>query len=206
MRPWLYLGADQQKKGPLTAFDMVPRFVEGAVDGMTFAWTEGMAEWKPVSEIESLRRFLQLAQASEEEDHEGADKPSASNGGVTAAAGDGAAVAAADIQSMVFVADEEEQPPVPADMPRPAAPRSAGALATSEVRKGFVADDGTSYIWDAAAGNWVEGEFVEEDDGDDDGGGGGYGNGAAGVHKKSRQRGGCGSSGGRGGSGGAADR
>ena len=44
--------------GPLTLIALKRRFVGDSIDGVTPVWSEGMTEWKKISEFEELKSFL----------------------------------------------------------------------------------------------------------------------------------------------------
>ena len=52
-----HLVINQDQVGPMTAADVQQRFSAGEVDGETFAWKEGMADWLPLSQVDAFASF-----------------------------------------------------------------------------------------------------------------------------------------------------
>ena len=62
---WYYL-VEQERKGPVNTKDLVALFLDGEIDGLTVVWTSSMTEWKPISEVPSLKEFLHEANEDQE--------------------------------------------------------------------------------------------------------------------------------------------
>jgi predicted Zn finger-like uncharacterized protein len=56
---YLLIGEDQQ--GPLDVGEVDARIRRGEVDGETYAWREGLADWRPLREIDALAPLLSAA-------------------------------------------------------------------------------------------------------------------------------------------------
>src|SRR5580765_7221337 len=52
-----HLVINQDQVGPMTAADVQQKFSGGEVDGETFAWKEGMADWLPLSQVDAFASF-----------------------------------------------------------------------------------------------------------------------------------------------------
>src|SRR5580692_4559135 len=49
-----HLVINQDQVGPMTAAEVHQRFSAGEVDGETFAWREGFADWLPLSQVDAF--------------------------------------------------------------------------------------------------------------------------------------------------------
>ncbi len=56
---------DQDQVGPMTAADVQRRFQAGEIDGDTYIWREGFADWLPVSQVDQFSALFSGAAASE---------------------------------------------------------------------------------------------------------------------------------------------
>jgi predicted Zn finger-like uncharacterized protein len=56
--PEWYLLYGEEQQGPLTASDVEQRIRLGEVDGETYVWREGLPDWRPLREVESLAALL----------------------------------------------------------------------------------------------------------------------------------------------------
>lgn len=54
-----YLANEGTPDGPFSIRDLDVKFRTQELASGTFAWKEGMAEWKPLFEIEQIKRVLQ---------------------------------------------------------------------------------------------------------------------------------------------------
>jgi TonB family protein len=52
-----HLVINQDQVGPMTADEVQQRFSAGEVDGETFAWREGFADWLPLSQVDAFASF-----------------------------------------------------------------------------------------------------------------------------------------------------
>jgi predicted Zn finger-like uncharacterized protein len=65
--PEWYLLYGEEQQGPLTAGDVEQRIRRGEVDRETYVWRDGLADWRPLREVEALATLLApVAQVPEE--------------------------------------------------------------------------------------------------------------------------------------------
>lgn len=57
---WLYLGPDSGQLGPISANELISRIKQGSVLASTLAWTQGQAEWLPVSELPPFKAAAEV--------------------------------------------------------------------------------------------------------------------------------------------------
>lgn len=55
---WFYLGEDKQPKGPVGFNDLKTLWMDGLLESRSFVWTEGMVNWKRISEMVGLEDAL----------------------------------------------------------------------------------------------------------------------------------------------------
>ncbi|MBA3455486.1 MAG: zinc-ribbon domain-containing protein, partial [Deltaproteobacteria bacterium] len=49
---------NQDQVGPMTAAEVQQRFTAGEIDGETYAWREGFADWLPLSQVDTFAAFV----------------------------------------------------------------------------------------------------------------------------------------------------
>jgi predicted Zn finger-like uncharacterized protein len=49
---------NQDQVGPMTAAEVQHRFASGEIDGETYAWREGFADWLPLSQVDTFAAFV----------------------------------------------------------------------------------------------------------------------------------------------------
>ena len=49
---------NQDQVGPMTAAEVQQRFASGEIDGETYAWREGFADWLPLSQVDTFAAFV----------------------------------------------------------------------------------------------------------------------------------------------------
>ncbi|MFT3698125.1 MAG: GYF domain-containing protein [Kofleriaceae bacterium] len=54
-----HLVINQDQVGPMTVAEVQQRFASGEVDGETFAWREGFADWLPLSQVDAFAGLIQ---------------------------------------------------------------------------------------------------------------------------------------------------
>ena len=53
-----HLVINQDQVGPLTVAEVQQRFASGEVDGETFTWREGFADWLPLSQVDTFAALV----------------------------------------------------------------------------------------------------------------------------------------------------
>lgn len=62
-KEWFYLDKTRQQQGPLSFYSLNVLWENGEINGQSYVWTEGMAEWKRIQEVEDLYHVLEQLEA-----------------------------------------------------------------------------------------------------------------------------------------------
>src|SRR5262245_31428027 len=53
-----HIVVDQEQVGPVTVAEVQRRFAGGEIDGDTFVWREGFADWQPLAQVDVFARLM----------------------------------------------------------------------------------------------------------------------------------------------------
>ncbi len=124
-----YLAIGEEQVGPMDLDEVRNRWLAGEVDSSTLAWTAGMSDWTPTSDIDELSEVLQ-APGAEGRESTAVDGPEAGAPGDAAAAeqDEWAPYQGSELASLVEeeIAESASQPPA-ADDEAPVADVDEGA-------------------------------------------------------------------------------
>src|SRR5689334_17288177 len=59
-----HLVINQDQVGPLTVAEVQQRFTSGEIDGETFTWREGFADWLPLAQVDAFAGLVTSGSAS----------------------------------------------------------------------------------------------------------------------------------------------